>query len=185
MATGTSTVHCVKCGKERATFKCAGCLKDFCFNHLTDHRQELNVQLDEIEINRDVFRQTLNEQTINPKKDSLIKQIDKWEEDSIKIIQKTATECRQIVLQYATKHINEMEIILNKLTDQLKQIRQENDFNEIHLNQFKEKLTLLAKELDKSSNILIQQDPIPLINKISVFVSFGKCLSSIYNQRVN
>jgi hypothetical protein len=179
MATRTSTAHCVKCGKERATFKCAGCLQDFCFNHLTDHRQELNMQLDEIEINRDLVRQSLNEQAINPKNYSLIKQIDKWEEDSIKIIQKTATECRQHILQYATKHINQIEIILNKLTDQLRQTRQENDFNEIHLNQFKQKLTQLAKELDKPSNISLEQDSTSLINKISVVVSVGKCLSSI------
>ena len=58
-------------------------LQIFCFNHLTDHRQELSQQLDEIEINRDIFRQTLNEQINNPKKHSLIKQIDQWEEDSI------------------------------------------------------------------------------------------------------
>lgn len=41
--------------------KCGGCLKDFCFNHMTNHRQELSKQLDEIQITRDLFRQTLTE----------------------------------------------------------------------------------------------------------------------------
>ncbi len=39
--TGTSKAYCIKCGKERSTSKCAGCFQDFCYNHLTDHRQEL------------------------------------------------------------------------------------------------------------------------------------------------
>lgn len=178
MATRTNTTHCLKCGKERATFKCAGCLQDFCFNHLTDHRQELNIQLDEIETNRDLFRQTLNEQTVNPKNYSLIKQIDKWEEDSINTIQKTAKQYRQLVLQHTTENINHIEINLNKLTNQLKQTRQENDFNETHLNQFKQKLTQLATEIDKLS-ISVRQESAALVNKISVSVSFGKYLSSI------
>ena len=43
-----------------------------------------------IEIDRELFRQTFTEQT---NKHSLIKQINKWEEDSI---QHTATECKQL-----------------------------------------------------------------------------------------
>jgi hypothetical protein len=42
--------------------KCGGCLKDFCYNHLLEHRQELNKQLDEIEINCDLIRQSINQQ---------------------------------------------------------------------------------------------------------------------------
>ncbi len=46
-----------------------------------------------------------------------------------------------------------IEFILTKLTDQLKQIRKESD-----LYPFREKLTQLAKELDKPPNVSIQQD---------------------------
>ena len=63
MATSTGRTRCFTCNKEKATSKCAGCLKDFCYNHLGDHRQQLASQLDEIEIHRDLFRQSLNEQT--------------------------------------------------------------------------------------------------------------------------
>ena len=120
MATATGKSSMYHMWKRKTCSKCEGCSQIFCFNHLTDHRQELSQQLDEIEINRDIFRQTLNEQINNPKKHLLIKQIDKWEEDSIKKIQQTAKECRQILLQHTNEHINQIEINLNKLTDQIK-----------------------------------------------------------------
>jgi hypothetical protein len=67
-----------------------------------------------------------------------------------------------------------MEINLTKLTDQLRQTREENDFNETELNKFKQKLTQLAKELDKPLNISIQQSSVSLINRISVVASCGE-----------
>ena len=89
MATTNGKTRCVICDKEKATLRCGGCLQEFCYKHLGDHRQNLNKQLDEIEVNRDLLRQTINEQTANPKINSLIEQIDKWEEDSIRKIQQT------------------------------------------------------------------------------------------------
>ena len=174
MASGTSKAYCVKCRKERATLKCAGCSQDFCFDHLTDHRQDLGSQLDDIEMNRDLFRQTLNEHMNDPKKHLLIKQIDQWEEDSIYKIRQTAEHCRQLVLQHTNEHLNEIEINLNKLTNQLRETRKENDFNEIELNQFKQKLEELAQELNKPRNISIQHDCSLFINQISVVMPSRK-----------
>jgi hypothetical protein len=177
MAARMDKPRCIMCGKDRSAVRCEGCLQIFCYNHLTDHRQELNKQLDEIEVNRDVFRETLTEQTTDPKQNSLIKQIDKWEEDSIRKIRQTAEESRQLLLQYTTEHITQIEIDLNKLTEGLRHIRQENDFNEIDLNQFKEKLIKLAETLEQPSNVSIQEDFASPVNKISVVVSSSKCVN--------
>ena len=57
----------------------------------------------------------------------------------------------------------------------MRESRQENEFNEIDLDQFKTKLEQLAKELDQPPNISIRQDSTAFINKISVIVSSGKC----------
>jgi hypothetical protein len=173
MAKRITKVHCVKCGKERSTLKCAGCSQDFCFNHLPDHRQELSEQLGEIEMNRDLLRQALNEQTNNLEQHSLIEQ--------------TAKRCRESLFEHTTKSINQIEINLSKLTNEIRQIRKENDFNEIDLDQLKNKLTQLEKELDKPSNISVQQESISLINKIYIVVSSRKfvfiILESICGER--
>ena len=168
MATGIGKIHCVKCGKDKATLRCGGCLQEFCNKHLEDHRQELNKQLDEIEVSRDVFRQTLTEQMEHPKTHILMQQIDEWECDSIKKIKQTAAETREILLKNTNEYVHQIEIDLNKLTNQLRESRAEHDFNEISLRQFQEELERLTKNLTKPSNISIQEDSTPFITKICI-----------------
>jgi hypothetical protein len=176
MASATGRGRCITCGKEKRAVKCEGCSQLFCFDHLPDHRQQLSIQLDQIEVYRDIFRQTLTEQTNNPNKHSLIKQIDQWEQHSITKIQQTAKKCRQQIFQYTIEHINNIEINLTKLTDQLRQTRKENDFNEIDLQEFRQKLTQLVEELDKFKNISIQSNSNSLVNEICVVISSRKCI---------
>ncbi|CAF3811590.1 unnamed protein product [Rotaria sp. Silwood1] len=170
MATITSKLYCVKCKKQKATSKCAGCLQDFCYNHLIEHHEQLSGELDKVEMDHDFVRQTLVEQLNDSKNDSLIEQINKWEEDSIIKIQQIAEECKQLLFQHTNKYINPIKINLDKLTDQLRQAREENDFNEIDLKEFKEKLTQLSQKLDKPLNISITQNSASIINKISVVI---------------
>ena len=65
---------------------------------------------------------------------------------------------------------------LEKLTKQLRQSREENDFYETHLRDWTQELTQLAKELDKPSNMNLHQDQTALINKISVDITLGKSI---------
>ena len=142
MATAATTgkARCVACGKEKIAYKCEGCSQYFCVNHLAEHHQLLGKQLDEVENQRNLFRQTLTEQKNNPQKHSLIKQIDQWERESIRKIRETAEEAKALLITHTTGHINNIEVELTKLTEQLKQSQQENDVNEIILNEFKQKL---------------------------------------------
>ena len=94
MATSTNRTRCITCGKEKVAYKCEGCSQNFCFNHLADHHQALGKQLDEVEDRRNLFREILTEQKMNPQKHSLIQQINKWERDSIKKIEQTAQIAR-------------------------------------------------------------------------------------------
>jgi hypothetical protein len=175
--TTATTNTCAICGKGKATLKCGGCQQDFCYNHVTNHRQELNKQLDEIEVNRDVFRQTLTDQTTDSENHVLIKQIDKWERESINKVRQTAEEARQTVLQHTKEHTARIEIKLNKLTDELRVGRLENDFFETDLKQWKEELTRLTEGLARPPNIKLQQDSVSIVNQIYVNVisNHSKC----------
>ena len=175
MATTTGRGRCNKCGKEKnALVRCEGCSKLFCIEDLPHHRQELSEQLSVIETNRDSFRQTLNEQTSNPNRHSFIKQIDQWESDSIRKIRQTAEECRQLARQHTARHFQQIEVDLRQLTNELKNVRQENDFDENNLRQMEQNLAKLAAQLDKPSNISIQQTSTSYISPISVVVSSRK-----------
>ncbi|CAF3850174.1 unnamed protein product [Rotaria sp. Silwood1] len=131
----------------------------------------LNKQLDEVEVTRDLFRQALSEHTSESKNHILIQQINDWERDSIEKIQQTADEARKLLLKYTAKHILDVEIKLNKLTDQLRYNRQENDFIDTDLHQWKKQLIQLTDEFNKPSNITIRQDSKALVNKIYVDIS--------------
>jgi chromosome segregation ATPase len=168
MASVNLKACCITCGKERATSKCGGCLQDFCYKHLGDHRHELSKQLDEVEVMRDLFLQTINEQKSDPQKQALIQQIDEWERGSIEKIRQTAEKARQLVHNHVTVHFTEIESKLKKLTDQLRQSREEEDFFESDLRQWNNELIQLTEQLAKPSNIIFQQDQTPLITKISV-----------------
>jgi hypothetical protein len=164
----TSKGRCVTCGKEKAILKCEGCMETFCYNHVMDHRQELSRQLDEVEVIRDTIRQTLTQQIAEPKKHALIEQIDEWERKSIKKIRQTAEEARQMLVEHTAKYNTDIEVKLNKLTNQLRASRQENDFFETDLHRWKHALAQLNEELTKPSNIKIKHHPTPLVEKISV-----------------
>ena len=170
-AATTGKSHCAICGKERRTVLCDGCLQTFCYNHLNDHRQELSKQLDEVEVTRDLFRQSLTEQTSQPRKHTLMKEIDEWERDSIKKIQDTAEEARQQLFHHITGHIQDIETRLSELTDQLRTSRQDNDFIETDLHQWKEELQRLKEELSKPPNITLRRNTIPLVTKSSADLS--------------
>ena len=174
MATATARTQCFSCGKETRTFICEGCSRNFCRNDLTKHLQELGEQFDRLENNHDELRQTLNEQKRDPKKHSLLRQIVQWEEDSINKIRQMAEECRQKLIKYTNKGISELENQLNNLAKQMKDIRQEDQFNEIDLKQFQDKLDKLKDELDKPSNVSIEQKATGFINKIFIISSFER-----------
>jgi hypothetical protein len=174
-AVKTSKEQCVKCATEESIVRCEGCEQLFCHKHLTDHQQKLSVQLDEIEASRDIFRQTLTEQMNNPNNHALIEQINQWEKESIQRIKQTAQQCREMLFQHTTTHFHQIEMNLNKLTDQLRHTRQEKDINEIGINQLKEKLTKLSEELQRPSNVSIQRDSTPLVNSISIIAPLSKC----------
>jgi hypothetical protein len=168
MATATGKARCVTCDKEKATLRCIGCLQDFCYNHLGEHRQQLNKQLDDIEVHRNLCRQILTEQTIHPNKHPLIQQINKWEQESIQKIKQTAEETRQLLVKHTNEHIIDIEQRLNKLNNQFRLRREEDNFIERDLQEWKKQLQQMTEQLNKPSHIKIYQDSTPLINKIQV-----------------
>ena len=75
MKTTSNRNHCVLCNKEELILRCGRCLKDFCFNYLSDYRHELSKQSDVIERNYDIFQQKLIDHTVNLQNNILVKEI--------------------------------------------------------------------------------------------------------------
>ena len=187
MATGPSKGRgkCCICDKDKdkVVYLREGCSYKFCFDHLTEHRQQLAQELDGIENSRNELNQSLIEQKNNRKKLPLMQFVDKWETDSINSIRQTARECRQLLDKHKNQHIVDMENKLIKLTEEMKQIRKDGEVSEIDLDQLKAILETLRDEVDQPRNIKIQEESTPYISKISVIVSSGKCSNSVFSDR--
>ncbi|CAF1434215.1 unnamed protein product [Adineta steineri] len=168
MAMANNKTHCFTCNKEKITFRCEGCSKRFCFMDLAEHKQILNDELNHIINNYDQFKQTINERKQNP---SLIKQINQWETNSIEIIQQKARDCGKIAIKSSQTFIYDIEKKFNNLSEQIKEIHKENEFNEIELNYLKNQLIEVTQELNNLSKISIQQDSQLFINEISIISS--------------
>ncbi|CAF1224343.1 unnamed protein product [Adineta steineri] len=174
MAMVNNKAQCFTCNKDKITYPCKGCLKEFCLNHLTEHQQILNEELNHIINDYDQFKQTINEQkqnSQNPQNHSLIKQIDQWETNSIEIIQEKAQKCRKIVAKSSETFIHDIEKKFNDLCEQIKQIHAENEFNETNLIYLKNQLIKMTEELNNPSNMSIQQNSQTFINDISIISS--------------
>jgi hypothetical protein len=164
MATSTQCSIC----KETSTFLCNGCSKNFCFDHLTEHQQLLNEQLHSIQDDYNQFRQFIIDIKENPQKHPLITKIDQWENESIHKIKQTAQQCREELINYTNQNIYQIEIKLNDSNEEIIPNQKKNDFNEISLNNFKQKLEKLKQELNQSKDISILQQSDSLINQISI-----------------
>ncbi|CAF0953187.1 unnamed protein product [Adineta steineri] len=131
----------------------------------------LNEELNHIINDYDQFKQRINEQKQNPCNLSLIEQINRWETNSIEKIQQKAKDYREYIIKSSQPFINDVEMKFKDLREQIRQIHQENEFNEINLNYFRNQLMDITKELNNSSNLSIQQDSQSFINEISIISS--------------
>lgn len=171
MATSGSKKTCIKCDKTKSTVRCGGCLQEFCFQHFADHRQELNQQFDKLTNDYDSCRQLLTEQTCDVKNHPSMKQIDEWEQESIEKIHRKAEDMRLSLIKRITNNVEQIEVKLDKLTKQIKAIRDEQDFDETHLHQFENEVAQLTAELTIPYKITIDDNYLSFTTDISTNTS--------------
>ena len=105
-SSSTSKIPCIKDGcKSVGILKCEGCCGIFCREHVDEHRNALSYQLDEIVQNHDSLQQLIIESdSEDTNHQSVLEEIDRWEKDSISIVQRMAQKTReQIKLLFSSK----------------------------------------------------------------------------------
>ena len=141
MTTIERTTLCSTCKKASGILICQGCRRHFCYRHVAEHRQELNLELDELANNHDQLQQTISEQTVQPNSHPFIKELEQWD-------QQPSEDVRQQLLTMLAEHRTEIANNLTCITNELKQARYDDDFMETDLKQWREKLDQLKTNLD-------------------------------------
>ncbi|CAF4545244.1 unnamed protein product [Rotaria sp. Silwood2] len=106
---------------------------------------ELGKQLEEIEATRDLIQQTIIQRTENRKQHTLLKKIDQLEQESIVKIRQVTEEVRNKLFKYATQLPHDVKKNLHLISNDMKKGREENDFSEIDIQQWTQKLEKLKK----------------------------------------
>jgi hypothetical protein len=161
---------CKACNKAPSVFFCQGCQKDFCTGHAKEHRQELSKQLDTIILEHDQLKQNLAEYRGKSNRHPLMQEIDRWEMQSIDKIRKAAADARKTLSNSVDVHTTKITEDLKHLTQELTTARSEDNFIEIDLKEWMERLKTWTKDLNAPSSINIQQEKsnTPFIQKIVV-----------------
>ncbi|CAF3397561.1 unnamed protein product [Rotaria socialis] len=170
MATAViNSTQCFKCKKEKSNlYPCGGCSENFCSQDLPKHHQEHVLELEKIVTDCDTFQQNISEQQQDLNHRPLIQQVNEWERDSIMKIKHTAEDCRQRLIKSTDDNIIEMKKKLNQFIADLRKLRDDDDFNEIHLNKSRLLLEEMKKKLEQPLNVYILEEPTSFINKISI-----------------
>jgi len=158
--------------KQAAVTNCEGCSKAFCIKHMIDHRRLLDEEMNVIIDEHDYLKNMLNQQTTKPNSHPLIKEIDQWEKESIAKIQKRAQELRQELLRSITVHEGQLSKRLQQLSEKLKESRENDNFIETDLQDWKKTLYNLKTDLTSPSTIFIKpHDTFSLVQSISINLS--------------
>ncbi|CAF1053963.1 unnamed protein product [Adineta ricciae] len=148
---------CIKCGCKNWVLLCDGCRRFYCVEHVLEHRTELSTQLNGIEQEYENLKQLFKPHEKH-QEHPLLSQIDVWEHDAILKIQYSAQTARDELRQLLNEYNNRMKTVLQQFSQQLRDGRQENDFTETELNQWKEQLQTIRQQFEAPADIELLQD---------------------------
>jgi hypothetical protein len=156
MASSLLKRPCSKCNKGSGILTCDGCQQTFCAKHITDHRQDLSIQMDNIGQEYDLLRRDLIRDDTEPH--PLLHRINLWEQESITKIQQIAQQVRNDLQQSLVENKNQTKNLCTKLSDDLYSCRESGDYTEIDFKSWTEQLTELRKTLEKQPIIDLIHD---------------------------
>lgn len=161
----TGKKQCATCNKNGGVMICGGCEQAFCGKHSTEHRHELNNQLDEIIQKHDLLQEELVQMS---SEHVLFTEISTWERESIARIQANARMVREELQQGLEKSKMKIAKTCRDIAQNLRSSREADDFSEQDLRQWMDQLKQLKFELDSPSIFKLIYDQHSFISSIKL-----------------
>ncbi|CAF1097502.1 unnamed protein product [Didymodactylos carnosus] len=153
----TSKVPCAKCEKNSGILTCDGCLEKLCRRCFNNHRQDLSKELDNVVYQHDMLKQQLEMPNENDSH-RLLKQVDKWKNDSIDKINHLAGQCRTDLVKLLDKNKDRLTDRFLKITNRVRKGRDDDDYDERDLSKWMNELKELKDELIEPSNFRVEEN---------------------------
>ena len=150
---------CTTCENSvNGVFTCNGCSKRFCAKHAVEHRLQLGQILSDLRAQHNTMHEIVEQQFQQSQHQPSLETINEWEVASILKIRKAAEVARAQVLHFNSKDTTMIAKQLVPIGEQMKGSHENEDFIEIHLMTWKNKLEKLKKELDATQLIIEVQE---------------------------
>lgn len=145
---------CVKCNKNGGILLCNGCNQYLCFEHVNQHKNEIEQNFEDLIRDEDQFEKDLSSKD---DKHLLFDQIDQWRKDSIEQIKEIAKKAKEDLRELLKQSNENLLKDLINLRKNIHLLKQSNDLSEIQLkkltNQFHQfKSQIDSFQLIKSTN---------------------------------
>lgn len=128
MASTVVKKHCTKCRerKKTAAVACNGCQQLFCVTCITEHQQELAIQIDDVNREHDSLKQQFSQEYDTH---VILSRINVWEKESIARIQTDAETTRIDLQEWTYRNTKKIKPLLDTMTNELANSRKLKDYS--------------------------------------------------------
>ncbi|CAF2325250.1 unnamed protein product [Rotaria sp. Silwood2] len=144
MSFGTSSI-CAICRSQPSTASCEGCQQKFCPTCLSQHRDQLSAELDDLFNRRNELFEIINNSSSNTTKiiSPCFEDINRWQNEMHTTIDRIATTAQDHVRQILSEASKNVRIELDRVSQDLQQRQKNGGYVEGDLNRIKQQLTNL------------------------------------------
>ncbi|CAF1181056.1 unnamed protein product [Adineta ricciae] len=161
---------CATCGQTAGIFTCRGCSENFCLRHTNEHREGLEKQMKHIIQSHQQLKQNITGPTNDQSCQSLLQQIERWEQQSLAKIRQVANDTRDQVLGIVRQRTDDLKDQLSKLSQQLDKAHKDGNYFEDDIRNWLEKLQKCQHlfQEQQSTQLYFERSSVPFISKISL-----------------
>lgn len=150
---------------------CLGCPNLlYCSVHFKQHRDNLNVDLQQLTDRCNEFREEIDSKRKNSQEYPLLKTIDEWEKASINKIRQLAQQTKEELLRNVDNFIPQVRDQLETLRTNIHQDPDDCEFVDIDIKNWTQELERLKSLLNNPPDLNIREVPTEFIPKIHLEV---------------
>lgn len=174
--------------EQRAITSCDGCAKRFCMQHFTEHRALLDNELKELTKDHDLIKNAFADQQKHGDAYELLKQVQKWEIDSIERIKKRAHALRVELTRFGENYTADVKHKFEHLSKDFTKWKEESDCIEDDLIRWRQEINDLKVNFSTPVSISMeeyQDDPLIMNPSINIAIKeIHELFDKAYDNRV-
>lgn len=174
--------------EQRAVTACDGCAKRFCMQHFTEHRTLVDIELNELTKGHDHIKNAIESQQKHGDAYELLKQVNKWEIDSIDRIRKRAQELRVELTRFGEDYTSNVRQRFEQLSKEFIRWRDDSDCAETELVRWRHEINELNRHFSTQTSVSMeeyQDDPLIMNPTIIIAIKeLNELFEKTYDNRV-